>query len=200
MPRGWTSGCVVQACPDAQRTPQRFPSPPLTTKVPKMRAASPFLLNPLSLHVLATFPPLGMLFTGNCNPHSASGRTSRSSPQPLRHEKALAEPKRLLEHRVERGFSQFLAHPLSRRHDSHRACCTLCTSAPACLPRLRRRRVVPKLGQDMRYPSVEMCGSCFEPKIDPGAVVKRSKMARRNAARFGVYPQRKTRYFPHPGN
>jgi hypothetical protein len=52
---------------------------------------------------------------------------------------------------------------------------------------------IEKLGQDMRYPSAEICGSCFEPKIDPGAVVKCSKMARLNAARFGIFPQSKIR-------
>src|SRR4051812_48009853 len=37
-------------------------------------------------------------------PHS--GRTERASSQPLRHEKELADPERMLEHRVKRGFSQ----------------------------------------------------------------------------------------------
>jgi hypothetical protein len=35
-----------------------------------------------------------------------------------------------------------------------------------------------KLGQDMRYASAEIKGSCFEPKICPGDVVKSSKVAK----------------------
>jgi hypothetical protein len=48
-----------------------------------------------------------------------------------------------------------------------------------------------KLGQDMRYASAEINGSCFEPKICPGDEVKRSKVARLNAARFGTSPRSK---------
>ena len=48
-----------------------------------------------------------------------------------------------------------------------------------------------KLGQGMRYASAEINGSCFEPKIGTGAVVKRSKVARLKAARFGASPRSK---------
>ena len=43
-----------------------------------------------------------------------------------------------------------------------------------------------KLGQGMRYASAEINGSCFEPKFGTNAVVKCSKVARLNAARFGA--------------
>src|SRR5262249_43925179 len=36
------------------------------------------------------------------------------------------------------------------------------------------------LGQDMRYASAEIKGSCFEPKIGPGDAVKSSKVANLN--------------------
>jgi hypothetical protein len=38
----------------------------------------------------------------------------------------------------------------------------------------------PKLGQDMRYASAEIKGSCFEPKICLGDVMKSSKVAKLN--------------------
>jgi hypothetical protein len=37
-----------------------------------------------------------------------------------------------------------------------------------------------KLGQDMRYASAEIKGSCFEPKICLGDVMKSSKVAKLN--------------------
>jgi hypothetical protein len=43
-----------------------------------------------------------------------------------------------------------------------------------------------KHGQGMRYASTEINGSCFEPKIGTGDVVKRSKVARLKAVRFGA--------------
>jgi hypothetical protein len=43
-----------------------------------------------------------------------------------------------------------------------------------------------KLGYDMRYPSAEINGSCFEPKIGTDHVIKRSKVAKLHAERFGA--------------
>jgi Putative transposase of IS4/5 family (DUF4096) len=42
------------------------------------------------------------------------------------------------------------------------------------------REVLQKLGQDMRYASAEIKGSCFEPKICLGDVMKSSKVAKLN--------------------
>ena len=38
----------------------------------------------------------------------------------------------------------------------------------------------------MRYPSAEINGSCFEPKIGTDNVIKRSKVAKLNTERFGA--------------
>ena len=134
MPRGRASGHVVQARPDAQRTPHRCPAPSHRKDYKKRSGILPH--QPFITKFLLYFPTIPgetvVLVIVTHIPYS--GRTECASSPPLRHAKDPADPERMLEHRVERGFAQCPAHPLSRGHDSHRGRCTLGARAPACPP------------------------------------------------------------------